>query len=77
MTMLNININKNINKHNLNWLWISDHPYRILIIGGYESGRTNTLLNLIKQRDDDDYSIIDKTFLCVKDPNEVKISISY
>ena len=27
--------------HNSNWLQISDHPYRILIIGGSGSGKTN------------------------------------
>ena len=37
---------------NLNpkWPYISDHPYRILIIGGSGLGKTNVLLNLIKQR---------------------------
>ena len=25
--------------HNLNWHYIPDHPYRILIIGGSESGK--------------------------------------
>ena len=40
--------NKNINKHNLNWPEIPDHPYRILIIGRSGSGKANTLLNLIK-----------------------------
>ena len=29
---------------------MSDHPYRILIIGGSESGKTNALLNLIKNK---------------------------
>ena len=37
-------------KHNLNWHYIPDHPYRILIIGGSESGKTNMLLNLIKNQ---------------------------
>ena len=36
--------------HNLNWPYIPDHPYRILIIGGSGSGKTNVLLNLIKNR---------------------------
>ena len=34
--------------HNPNWCYIPDHPYRILIIGSSESGKTNLLLNLIK-----------------------------
>ena len=28
---------------------ISDHPYRILIIGGSGSGKTNVSLNLIRK----------------------------
>ena len=34
--------------------------------------KPNTLYNLIKQQDDDDYSIIDKIHLYVKDPYEAK-----
>ena len=60
---------ENINKHNLNWPIISHHPYRILIIGGSGSRKTNALLNLIIQQDDDDYSIIDKIYLYVTDQN--------
>ena len=29
------------------WPLIPDHPYRILIIGGSGSGKTNAMLNLI------------------------------
>ena len=54
--------------HNLNWPYIPDHPYRILIIGGWGSGRINALLNLIKHQRPD----IDKTYLYVKDPFESK-----
>ena len=54
--------------HNLSWLYIPDHPYRILIIGGSASGKTNVLLNLIKHRRPD----IDKIYLYVKDPYESK-----
>ena len=42
--------NKNNKKHNEKWSYISDHPYRILIIGGSGSGKTNTLLNLINEQ---------------------------
>ena len=31
-----------------NWQYIPDYPYRILIIGGSGSGKTNLLLNLIE-----------------------------
>ena len=57
----------NISKHNLNWPRIPVYPYSVLIIGSSGSGKTNALLNLIKQQDDDDYSIIDKMYLYVKD----------
>ena len=33
--------------HNPNRPKISDHSYRILIVGGPSSGKTNALLNLI------------------------------
>ena len=35
-------------KHNKNWPYIPDHPYRILIIGSSGSGKTNLLLDLIE-----------------------------
>ena len=44
--------NENNKKHNEKWPYISDHSYRILIIGGSGSGRTNTLLNLINEEND-------------------------
>ena len=48
--------------HNPSWPYIPDHPYRILIIGGWGSGKTNVLLNLMKiQRPD-----IDKMYLFSK-----------
>ena len=34
--------------HNINWSYIPDHPYAILIIGGSGSGKTNVLLILTK-----------------------------
>ena len=34
--------------HNPNWLYIPDHPYRILILCGSGSVKSNVLLNLIK-----------------------------
>ena len=42
--------NENIIQHNSKWPYIPDHPYRILIIGGSGSGKTNALLNLIYNR---------------------------
>ena len=54
----NDNVTKE-NQINPNWPQIPYHSYRILIIGGCGSGKTNGLLNLIKQQDNDYYSIID------------------
>ena len=56
-----------IKKHNPNWPKIPDHPYRVLIIWGYGSGKTNALLNLINHEPD-----IDKIYLYAKDPYEAK-----
>ena len=47
--MKNYNESVEIN-HNPNWPYIPDYPYRILIIGGSGSGKTNVLLNLIKNQ---------------------------
>ena len=52
--------------HDLNWPYIPDHPYRIIITDGSESGKINVLLNLIKHQWPD----IDKIYLFVKDPFE-------
>ena len=41
-------VNKNKTKHNKNWPYIPDNPYRILIIGISGSGKTNLLSNLIE-----------------------------
>ena len=43
-----------------------------MIIGGLGSGKTNALPNLIKQQDGDNYNVIDKIYLYVKDPFETK-----
>ena len=40
-------VNENKNEHNKNWPYIADHPYRILIIVGSGSVKSNVLLNLI------------------------------
>ena len=45
-----IPFNENKTKHNKNWPYIPDHRYRILIIGGSGSGKTNVLLNLIENQ---------------------------
>ena len=60
-----VNDNKTI--HNKNWSYIPDHPYRILIIGGSGSRKTNLLLTLTENQPD-----IDKIYLYAKDPYESK-----
>ena len=59
--------NENKTKNNLKWPYIPNHPYRILIIGGSGSGKTNSLLNLINNQQD-----IDKIYLYAKDSYEAK-----
>ena len=60
-------VNENKTEHNKNWPYTPDYPYRILIIGGSGSGKTNVLLNLIENQPD-----IDKIYLYRKDPCEAK-----
>ena len=59
--------NENKTQHNPNWSYIPHHPYRILIVGGSGSGKTNASLNLINNQLD-----IDKIYLYAKDPCERK-----
>ena len=59
--------NENNKEHNEKWPYIPDHPYRILIIGGSGSGKTNTLLNLMNEQND-----TDKIYLYAKDLSEPK-----
>ena len=40
---------ENKTEHNSKWPYIPDHPYRILIIGGSGSGKTNALISLINE----------------------------
>ena len=47
-------VNEDKTQHNLKWQYIPDHPYRILIIGGSESGKKNALLTLINNQPDID-----------------------
>ena len=63
ITLLNIKLNTIKTAH----IFIPDKPYRILIIRGSGSGKTNVLLNLIENQPD-----IDKIYLYAKDPYEAK-----
>ena len=62
--------NDNKVEHNLKWPYISDHSYKILIIGGSGSGKRNAILNLINNQSD-----IDKIYLYAKDPYEAKYQL--
>ena len=59
--------NENNKQHFKKWVYIPDHLYRTLIIGGSGSGITKALLTLISQQDD-----IDKIYLYTKDLSEPK-----
>ena len=67
--MINLDniINDNSNNHNEKWPYIPDRRYRILIIYGSGSEKTNTLHNLINEQRD-----IDKIYLYAKDLSEPK-----
>ena len=58
--------NENNKEHNKKWPFIADHLYRMLITGGSESGKTNALLNLLKEQD------MDKIYLYARDLSEPK-----
>ena len=55
-------LKEDIRGHNPNWSKIPDHPYKILIVGGFRSRKPNALINLINHEPD-----IDKIYLYVKD----------
>ena len=46
--------NENNKQHNKKWPYIPDHPYRLLTIGSSGSGKTNALINLMKEQDEID-----------------------
>ena len=64
--MINLDSITNVNnkKHNEKWPYIPDHSYRIIIIGGSGSGKTNALI--YEQND------INKLYLYAIDLNESK-----
>ena len=60
-------IKKETKEHSRTWPDIPDHLYRILIIGGSGSGKTDSLFDLINQQPD-----TDKIQLYAKDLNEAR-----
>ena len=63
-------LKEDIKGHNPNWPEIPDHPYKILIVGGFRSGKPNALINLINHEPD-----IDKVCLYVKDLDGAKYQL--
>ena len=57
-------------QHNSKWSYIPHHSYRILIIGGSRSAKTNALPNSINN-----HPVIDKIYLYAKDPYEAKYQL--
>ena len=45
---------ENKTEHNSKWLYSPDDPYIMIIMGGWGSGKTNALLNLINNQPDID-----------------------
>ena len=62
--------NQNTKEHNPNWPEVPDHSYKILIVSGFGSRKTNAGLNLINHEPD-----IDKIFLYANDPYEAKYQL--
>ena len=60
---------ENNKEHNERWPYIPHHRYRILIIGGSGSGKTNALFNLINEDN------IDKIYFYAKDLSKYKYEL--
>ena len=63
-------LQKKTQKKYINWQQIPDHPYRILIIGGSQSGETNSIFNQIIHQADNV-----KMHLNAKDSSEAKYQL--
>ena len=57
----------NKTQHSLDWPYMPDHPYRILIVGGSVSGKNRCNIEFNKQ-----LARIDKIYLYAKDPYETR-----
>ena len=60
-------IKEQTKEHNANWPESPDHPYRILIIEGSGSAKTNSLFNVLNRQSD-----IDEVYLHTKDAYNAK-----
>ena len=61
---------KNPIEHHLNRLRKPGHFYKLIIIGGWGSRKTNSLFNQISHQAD-----TDKIYLYAKDPNDAKYQL--
>ena len=61
---------ENTKEHYLNQLQSPGRPYRILIIVGSGSGKTNSLFNPLSHQSD-----VDKIYLYARDPYEAKYQL--
>ena len=61
---------ENIKEQNSKWPQFPDHLYRILIIGGSGSGKTNSLFDLVSHQPE-----IDRIYLYAKDRYEAKYQL--
>ena len=55
--------NENNIKHNLKWPYIPDHPYRLFIIEGSGSGKTNAKTNNLNYLIDPTFSKVNRLFV--------------
>ena len=60
-------VKENMKENNPNWLQNPDYPYRVLVIGGFGSAKTNSLFNLRNQQPD-----IEKIYLYTEVPYKAK-----
>ena len=72
--MRNESVMDHINQaNNLNWPYITDQRYSILIIGGTEKGKRYVLINLLKHQRPD----VGKIYLFIEDPFEWKYQLFF
>ena len=70
-------VGENSTKNNKNWPYIPDHPYRILIIGGSGSVKTNVLLNLVENQPDIDKIYLYAEYICILMKQNMNIKLKY
>ena len=71
--MFNFDVITNDNnvRYNLKWPYITDHLYKVLMIGGSGSGKRYALFDLIIEQDE----LVDKIFLYANNLNKSKYQL--